>query len=354
MMDRGISQGAGDNVENMPQITRSLSVLAEAVDNAALGNAFEGDPSTDGESKSDDEDHADARSNVKIASKVRWRVLRDKVTFVLGLANVATSFFWLGRRPDTFYVWYTLKCIVLFGLRLRFYRKQRLHYYFFDFCYLANALLLLHCWVPALWSSQWLWKALFACCAGPLAWSIPALRNSLVLHDFERTTSVFMHWSPAAVAWALHWYPGSPLHPSYCVGAAECPSRAAGVMELTVAPAAIYLTWNLDLEKKIRERGYDTVYSYMMRKSGMGPLFEGLRPATRPAAYLSLHCACCFICFALSHVFWVSFWAHTVMLVAVSAAAVWNGSCFYFDYFAFRYAPSLGLEHRAGGRAKAE
>lgn len=37
-------------------------------------------------------------------------------------------------------------------------------------------------------------QALFACCAGPLAWSIPALRNSLVLHDLEKTTSVFMHW----------------------------------------------------------------------------------------------------------------------------------------------------------------
>lgn len=40
---------------------------------------------------------------------------------------------------------------------------------------------------------------------GPLSWSILIFKNSIVLHDIDQMTSVFIHLSPALVFWCLRW-----------------------------------------------------------------------------------------------------------------------------------------------------
>lgn len=57
------------------------------------------------------------------------------------------SAYWLGWSPTTFYRIYTAEAFVLFPLRWALYRIKKWHYYLFDFCYVANVLLLLHLWV---------------------------------------------------------------------------------------------------------------------------------------------------------------------------------------------------------------
>ena len=57
------------------------------------------------------------------------------------------SAYWLGWSPTTFYRIYTAQAFVLFTLRWALYRIKKWHYYLFDFCYVANVLLLLHLWV---------------------------------------------------------------------------------------------------------------------------------------------------------------------------------------------------------------
>ena len=71
--------------------------------------------------------------------------------------------------------------------------------------------------------------------------SIPALGNSLVLHSLDKTTSLFMHISPALMGWALRWYPGP-------AGAAERANDPAtwergSFWELVVLPMALYSLW---------------------------------------------------------------------------------------------------------------
>jgi hypothetical protein len=103
-----------------------------------------------------------------------------------------------------------------------------------DFCYMANLLLLLHCWAlprsralgkvgacistapfrnqpqpctrrqqisQSLDPSPNQIKITFAFNTGPLSWSILAFRNSLVLHSLDKVTSVYMHLAPALVSW---------------------------------------------------------------------------------------------------------------------------------------------------------
>ena len=61
-------------------------------------------------------------------------------------------------------------------------------------------------------------RGLFALVNGPLAWSILIFRNSLVFHDIDRTTSTFIHLSPAILSWCVRWGAGK-------------------------GPAVVYMTW---------------------------------------------------------------------------------------------------------------
>mmetsp|Transcript_19819 Transcript_19819/g.50768 ORF Transcript_19819/g.50768 Transcript_19819/m.50768 type:complete len:241 (+) Transcript_19819:1100-1822(+) len=97
---------------------------------------------------------------------------------------------------------------------------------------------------------------------------------------------------------------------------------------------------------QIQERGYDTLYSYMMRKGSLGQALHSFSPKLRPIIYLAGHATACTLAFLISWLFFQSFVAHTALILLVSFAATWNGACYYFDYFAYRYVPSLGLEHK--------
>lgn len=57
------------------------------------------------------------------------------------------SAYWLGWSPNTFYRIYTAEAFVLFTLRWALYRIKKWHYYLFDFCYVANVLLMIHLWI---------------------------------------------------------------------------------------------------------------------------------------------------------------------------------------------------------------
>eukprot|EP01026_Neomeris_dumetosa_P067920 TRINITY_DN6639_c0_g1_i5.p1 TRINITY_DN6639_c0_g1~~TRINITY_DN6639_c0_g1_i5.p1 ORF type:complete len:237 (-),score=20.08 TRINITY_DN6639_c0_g1_i5:73-783(-) len=131
-------------------------------------------------------------------------LLRDKLAFVLGILLVWVSAYWLGSDKTSFYQLYIALAIVLFGIRFISYRLARTHYYLFDLCYFANLWLVI---VLLKFPNQLMMKILFAYNAGPMAWSIIAMRNSLVLHSMEKIITLFMHWYPALVSWTLRWYP---------------------------------------------------------------------------------------------------------------------------------------------------
>lgn len=92
-------------------------------------------------------------------------------------------------RPDapnrrTFHRLYTAEGILLLVLRWTHYRWTRQHYYLLDWCYVANALLVLNVWhLP---TNVLLFKINFAHAMGPLLWSILAFRNSIVFHSTDK------------------------------------------------------------------------------------------------------------------------------------------------------------------------
>ena len=63
--------------------------------------------------------------------------------------------------------------------------------------------LLLNVVSPAV--TQNLFLVFFAVANGPLAWSVILLQNKLVFHNFEWSSTLFIHLSPAMASAGIHW-----------------------------------------------------------------------------------------------------------------------------------------------------
>lgn len=88
-------------------------------------------------------------------------------------------------------------------------------------------------------------KSIFLLANGPLAFAVPVWRNSLVFHDLEKITSLYIHVYPGLLLYALRWYPSSP--------SAAATLDACGSMDVKdLLPAAVvYLAWQIMYYVKI-------------------------------------------------------------------------------------------------------
>jgi hypothetical protein len=129
----------------------------------------------------------------------------DKLLFTALLMNVVTTAFTVGYVPYYFHYWFSVKYVVLLGYRWYSYKKTRLHYFMFDFCYFCNTLILFYLWSP--WQPSGLFPVIFMFSNGPLLWAVVLWRNSLVPHSLDKMTSLFIHVSPSLTTWAIRWWP---------------------------------------------------------------------------------------------------------------------------------------------------
>eukprot|EP00210_Caulerpa_lentillifera_P002576 g2471.t1 len=266
------------------------------------------------------------------------KLRKDKLAFVLGVAHFWICAYWLGSFPSTFYKLYTLEAFVLFPLRWKSFKKMKMHYYMFDFCYGANLLLLVYLWLFP--NSSYLFKVLFAFNSGPLAWAIVLFKNSLVYHSLDEMTSVFMHWSPMLVSWSLRWYPqSSPV--SYQVSPVASLIKS-GINDMMLWPMIPYLSWAalyylkifVVSSKKIRDRGYHTLYKYMTEDSN----FRILRSVVfkfsakwQPVVYMCIHLLLVWMSLITTVIWWNSFWAHSTWVTIATLTSAWNGAAHYFQ-----------------------
>ena len=127
----------------------------------------------------------------------------DKLTFTVSAFNIGMTCYWLGKWPETFYLWHIPKVLILTSVRFYLFKGEGKHYLLYDFCYWANGLSIYYTlFCPA---DPICFQVLFVVANGPLAWSILAFQQSLVLHSLQHMISVFIHSSPMILTLALRW-----------------------------------------------------------------------------------------------------------------------------------------------------
>lgn len=192
------------------------------------------------------------------------------------------------------------------------------------------------------------------------------MRNSLVFHDFEKTTTLMMHASPAITAWTLRW------HPSPAWSAALTPAQGADFnisswSELFFLPVAFYFIWVVlyyvitfvVLHNRIVGRGRATMFSLMVpkdpeaaRKSPLARMVMKAPENIQPVVYLGCHGIAASLSFLPVKIFYDHYWLHTAGLVYCLGLSIWNGGNYYFKVFAKKYLAQLQQEAEAAAKAK--
>lgn len=330
--------------------------------------------------------------------------LRDKLSFVFGVVNIALTAFLFGRFPEWMPLFFTVKFFVLIGSRLFVYRSRRWHYFLLDFCYFVNILVLFY--VHFFPNSHLLFAICFSFSNGPLAWAIIAWRNSMVFHSLDKMTSIFIHLSPPMVTYTLRWVHAAekyticpnisgPLINGVGPSGEQCELSFWDAYFIPILP---YIFWQVAYllkvevvsKHKVVEKGYMTSFKYMAqdpnslvskwgtriesnprlnslsnrykRNNGTDSHHDDHRddgdatpntpappPSTLPKGesliklFVFLGMQLLYTLLTLLPVWFMfhNFWFHTITLAVILLVSVWNGANFYIDVFSKRYIQSL-------------
>jgi hypothetical protein len=104
---------------------------------------------------------------------------------------------WNFTRRRWMHIWYTIQGCYLLPLRFYQYKKRAWHYFLFDLCYYVTILNFIFIWF--LPGNPSLFVACYCLSHGSLASAVITWRNSLVFHDQDKVTSLFVHiYAPLA------------------------------------------------------------------------------------------------------------------------------------------------------------
>jgi len=279
----------------------------------------------------------------------------DKQWFILGVSNSWVTAYVMGAWPKYYYLFYTPKVLSLIFLRLvKFYTKKQ-HFLLWDFCYWANFLCIFYCWFRP--ESPALFRTVFMCANGPLAWSVLAFNHAMIFHSYAHVTSVVVHFSPLLLTYGLRWY-AAPVG-SGLLGSREfriCDTDAASCAEVSSfelvggALLRFYLWWLclyymwifVALGSYIERHSYQTLWDRILVMKPVGPLLQKLLK-TWPKllvqlVYLLIHLFFSTSTMCIAVILWHSQIAHLMFVAAIGLSTIKNAGEFYFDIFQRQYA----------------
>jgi len=322
--------------------------------------------------------------------------------YTIGVMAVITTAAMTIRFPAYYWIWHFLRTI--FYLPVRYYRFQKHGWelYLLDWCYAVTymtiagiilALLRIQFGIqtPLEQFNDELIKMAFAMCCGPLIWSVYVFRNSIVFHDVDYMTSVFIHLSPFTLMWCLRWGAGTPsvidndttLFPHMfhvcaspeeyaaadaCLeslkGSMWCNACSAPFVDFVIPPALLYLCvwaipyfyficvrWNTWIIETKRE----TLITYFVQtnpklnkvlENNLMGVFGISKKYASPLGYMLFHFLLVVLTASTSYFLWHSFFLHTVVFFLALWTAVHNGSQYMFRVFAYRYADGELKKHQ--------
>jgi len=270
----------------------------------------------------------------------------DKIAFTLGIIALCVTEYILLKVPHMMPHWYTFLIFPLLGARYYTYHQIKYHYFMLDFCYYVQVLLLAQVYyIP----SPALFQIVFSLSTGPLCVAVVMWRNSLVFHDLDKTTSVFIHMFPPLVAYSLRWYPPNNDFSLVCVE----PDCRMSVYYAFVVSFGFYIIWQilyliktelLDREKLRKDQEIMTsvrwmstikphpVYKMMLKKGWKYPAWLAL---TLVQGIYTLFTFVPIIPVFQYHEL------HVIYLILIFLVCIWNGANYYFEIFTETYTERL-------------
>lgn len=271
---------------------------------------------------------------------------REKITFFLAVMSLFVTALLLGMAPEWLHVAYTLQAAYYLPMRVYRYKKRHWHYFLFDLCYYANIINILYIWFFP--ENAALFVACYCLSHGSVASAVITWRNSLVFHDFDKVTSLFVHIYPPLVFSVIrHNYPGAKER----FPALKDVPHLKPVQALLLS-GIVYLIWQLlywkfvfiNRRTKIQSGQRTTSLTYLLndKRGVIGRALQATSPQRREVYFMAGQFVYSIVT-ELPAVFLLydSKIASDIFLVLIFAVSVWNGGGFYVEVFGRKFEREL-------------
>ncbi|KAM5534871.1 hypothetical protein V8D89_011426 [Ganoderma adspersum] len=291
---------------------------------------------------------------------------REKVIFFLGVMSLLFTALLYGMAPECvalstslnsqhidifwpirwMHIAYTVQAAYYLPMRVYMYKKRAWHYFLFDLCYYINVLNLIFIW--AMPDSAALFVACYCLSLGSLASAVITWRNSLVFHDWDKVTSLFIHIYPPLVFSVIrHYYPDAKHRfPALRDVPQMQPFRAL------LLSSILYLIWQLlywkyvliDRRAKVQSGQRITSFTWLLndKRGAIGRALAKIPPEQREISFMAGQLLYSIIT-ELPAVFLLydsAFWSSAYILL-LFAVSVWNGGGFYIEVFGRKFEREL-------------
>ncbi|KAK5577566.1 hypothetical protein RB653_002509 [Dictyostelium firmibasis] len=271
---------------------------------------------------------------------------KDKFSFVLGVLNLCVISFICGKYPLYLQYFFSVEYLVLFATRIVLYKRKKLHYFLFDFCYFANLMLLF--FIFGLPDRQWYFITCFCIANGPLLGAVIPYRNSMVFHSLDKATSVIVHIFPSLVTYSLRWNDDFLFSKQ---NQKEEPNWKNFYLYPIVAYSIwqlVYFFWVGKFKKEtIKENNYTTSLSFLstIKEGKKGSLISRYlnfaKPNHRLFFFIFSQFTYTFLTILPCWLYYKYQVIHSLYLIFVVTVCLWNGANFYIEYFSSNYVAQM-------------
>lgn len=190
---------------------------------------------------------------------------------------------------------------------------------------------------------------------GSLAFAIYLFRNSLVLHKIDALTSVSIHFLPMITMYQIRWFTipiqnGLPINEQRFVDLPVEDTWGGYFWSMLLWPILAYLIWSITYsmfnfmvcKERIIKKKRSNLYFYFLETPSVAKFCAARNWSTvSPFAFMVTHFIMFFITHLIAMACYHSFWLNSFLLIVYAFIAVWNGACFYMEYFAKKYEAQL-------------
>ncbi|KAF5321194.1 hypothetical protein D9619_001059 [Psilocybe cf. subviscida] len=271
---------------------------------------------------------------------------REKVSFFFGVMTLLLSALMFSAAPQWIHIAYTIIGCYLLPLRYYQYKKRAWHYFLFDLCYYVTILNFVFFWFFP--SSPALFVACYSLSHGSLASAVITWRNSLVFHDQDKVTSLFIHiYAPLSFTVIRHFYPNAAQRFPALTAIGDFNPWKALALSGGIYAIWQFLYWKfllVDRRAKIQSGQRTTSFSFLLgdKRSAIGRILSKVPEQYREAFFMGGQFVYALLTElpAVFLLYYSPFWSAAYLLVIFSVS-VWNGGGFYIEVFGRKFEREL-------------
>lgn len=166
---------------------------------------------------------------------------------------------------------YVAKFTLFMIIRFVDYKPKKWHYFLTEFCYFANAMLVIYIILHSIgYNVTWLFRDIYGLAQGPLACATLFFGDKLVFHNIQHFISIFVHLAPLLVTTGIRWFDydnyfglESDISNNWWNECYKNFSSSIWIYILWAFVYYIFIFWLL--EERIIEKDNMTLYKYVVK-----------------------------------------------------------------------------------------